>query len=371
MKRNLRKLWRGLSRARTVVTMPHARRHVLVRQPWHEHEHTDVVPVSSTRARSVVAEHVALTAADLNLFSGPLAKALQHLFDAIPVALGVFDRAGVYLAANNHYASIHGLTPQALVGGCVSDYLPDSDAQLREDLARFDGGIDSIEREVECHGRCYLLALQPVRDGQGWVQGVASVLVDITMRKREEDALDRARRHWQFHASHDHLTGLPNRRRIDEVLLAEVGRCARAGTPLSVLMLDVDYFKKYNDAAGHQRGDECLRSIALQLQARMRRHGDLVGRYGGEEFIAILPGTDSVGAMQVAQGVLDDVRALGIEHPASPHRRVTMSIGVATLEDNVGPASRRCDVLLGYADRALYAAKAAGRNTLRKHPPHP
>ncbi|WP_199100024.1 GGDEF domain-containing protein [Dyella sp. ASV21] len=369
MKRSLRKLWRRLSRARTVVAMPHARRHALARPLMHEHP--EIAAPLAIRPRPAAFENAAGLGVDLSLFIGPLATALQQLLDAIPAALGVFDRDGVYLAANTAYAAIHGLTPQALVGGNVSDYLPESEAQLSDDLARFDGGIDSIEREVQCHGRCYLVALQPVHDSRGSVQGVASVLVDITARKREEDALERARRHWQFHASHDHLTGLPNRRRIDEVLLAEVGRCARAGVPLSVLMIDVDYFKKYNDGVGHQQGDECLRRVALQLQSRMRRHGDLVGRYGGEEFIAILPGTDAEGAVLVAQGVLDDMRELAIEHPASPYCRVTLSIGVATLGEREGPSSRRCDVLLGHADRALYAAKAGGRNTLRTHPPLP
>ncbi|WP_430387324.1 GGDEF domain-containing protein [Dyella sp. 20L07] len=306
---------------------------------------------------------------DVSLLVGPLAASLQQLYESIPAALGVIGRDGLYLAANTAYAAILGAAPQELIGRAVAEYLPEADEQLHEDFQRFDAGIGTIEREVACRGSYYLVALQPVRDADDVVQGVTSVLIDITARKRMEQALERARRHWQFHASHDHLTGLPNRRHIDEVVLAEASRCVRSGTPLSVLMIDVDYFKKFNDHAGHQRGDECLRLIAAQLQARMRRHGDLVGRYGGEEFIAILPGTDSAGAYRVAQGVLEDVRALSIGHPASPYGCVTLSVGVATLSDTSGRVSARCNALLGHADRALYSAKAAGRNAACIHPP--
>lgn len=306
---------------------------------------------------------------DASLLIAPLASSLQGLYDLLPVALGVIGRDGRYVAANTAYAAIHAATPGQIVGRAVADYLPEAERRLREDFLLFDAGHGTIEREVSCHGRHYLSALQPVRDGQGMVQAATSVLIDITARKRMEQSLEDARRHWQFHASHDHLTGLPNRRHIDDVLLAEAFRCSRTGSPLSVMMIDVDYFKHYNDYAGHQRGDDCLRAIASQLKQRMRRHGDLVGRYGGEEFIAVLPGTDAAGAHHVALGVLEDVRQLGIVHPSSPYGHVTLSIGVATLEEPGEPIQARCDALLGHADSALYAAKAAGRNTARIHPP--
>jgi len=307
---------------------------------------------------------------DASTLIGPLAASLQGLYNAIPVALGVIGRDGRYLAVNRAYALIHHLTPDDMMGSAVADYLPMAGEQLREDFQRFDMGIANIEREVACHGSYYQAILQPVHDGKGSVQGVTVVLVDITSRKQTEQALERARRQWQFRASHDYLTGLPNRRQLDDAILAEVSRCLRTGTPLSVLMMDVDYFKKFNDHVGHQRGDECLRAIAVQLQKRMRRHSDLVGRYGGEEFIAILPGTDSVGAYLVAQGVLEDVRTLGIAHSSSPYGCVTLSIGVATLRDMAGQVAKHCDLLLDHADRALYSAKAAGRNTVCIYPPH-
>lgn len=297
-----------------------------------------------------------------------LASSLQQLYESIPAALGVIGRDGRYLAVNSAYAAVHGRAVQDVVGSSVNEYVPHADEQLQEDLLRFDAGITAIEREVACHGAYYLVVLKPVLDSKGAVLGLTSVLVDITARKHMELALEKTNRYWQFHASHDHLTGLPNRRHIDATIMAEVRRSARTGSPLSVLMIDVDYFKKYNDHVGHQRGDECLRAIAAQLQARMRRHGDMVGRYGGEEFIAILPGTDGAGALGVAQDMLHGVRELGITHPSSPYGCVTLSIGVASLQVASGPMLDQCDQLLGQADRALYSAKAMGRNAVCTYP---
>ncbi|WP_162207402.1 GGDEF domain-containing protein [Dyella japonica] len=294
---------------------------------------------------------------------------LQALYDTLPVALGVIGRDGCCLAANRAYAAIHGLAPADVIGRQVNDYLPGAHQQLRDDFAHFDAGVDRMEREVACHGRHFMLALQSVRDVDGRVQGITSVLVDITARKRMQEATDEARRHWHHQANHDHLTGLANRRRMDDAVAKEAGRCLRKGVPLSMLMIDVDFFKSYNDRFGHQLGDECLRAIGACLRARIQRHDDMVGRYGGEEFIAVLPGTRAAGAQQVAQHVLQDVRALSIWHPDSSHGCVTISIGVASLDDLPSSTRASCEALLSHADRALYEAKAAGRNTLRVRSP--
>ena len=308
---------------------------------------------------------------DASMLIGPLAASLQALYDSIPVALGVIDRDGRYAGANGAYAATLGLAPADLIGHHVDEYLPGAAEQLHKDIASFDAGFDVTEREVACHGRCYLVALQAVRGDDGSVLGVTSALVDITARKRMEEASEEARRHWQFHASHDHLTGLANRRRLDDAIAAEARRCMRNDTALSLLMMDVDFFKSYNDHVGHQRGDECLRAIATRLRTCIRRHSDLVGRYGGEEFIAVLPDTDVAGAQVVAQHILEDIRQLGIWHPGSPYQRVTVSIGVASLDDLPPSKLDSREALFHCADRALYAAKAAGRNTVCVYPPHP
>ena len=162
--------------------------------------------------------------------------------------------------------------------------------------------------------------------------------------------------------STDSLTGIANRRRFDEALEREWRRCQRAAMPLSLLMIDVDHFKPYNDHLGHQQGDECLRQVAQLLVEGSGRPGDLVARYGGEEFLCLLPDTGMAGALAVADRLSAAVRHADIHHPRSPAgARLTVSIGAATAKDLSGQP----DALMAFADKLLYAAKAAGRNQVR------
>lgn len=158
----------------------------------------------------------------------------------------------------------------------------------------------------------------------------------------------------------DGLTGVFNRRHFDERLAAEWGRAHRHGSPLSVLMIDVDRFKPYNDNYGHQRGDEVLRDVAGTLKQVLKRSSDLVARYGGEEFVCLLPETDATGATKVASMLNEAVRALSIEHAYSPPANVvTVSIGGATYRSN---ACVNALELMKIADGQLYKAKESGRN---------
>ena len=163
-------------------------------------------------------------------------------------------------------------------------------------------------------------------------------------------------------ASQDALTGLSNRRALDETLNKEFRRAKRDRTPLSLLMIDVDWFKPYNDHYGHIAGDECLRRIAATIGAAIRRPADFAARYGGEEFVALLPNTNRQGALILAEKIRQSVYDLAIEHGESVKRRVTISTGVASTEDAQfleEPAS-----LLEQADISLYQAKRAGRNNI-------
>jgi diguanylate cyclase (GGDEF)-like protein len=157
----------------------------------------------------------------------------------------------------------------------------------------------------------------------------------------------------------DGLTGVANRRCFDERLGIEWRRAARGASPLALLMLDVDHFKRFNDRYGHQAGDDCLRRVASIIKGGLLRPGDLVARYGGEEFACILPGTDLDGALAVAAGIEQGVRGLRIEHADSDvSDTVTISIGVsATVPDR--DADPAC--LLALADAQLYCAKHGGR----------
>ena len=158
----------------------------------------------------------------------------------------------------------------------------------------------------------------------------------------------------------DGLTGAFNRRHFDERLATEWARALRNGTALSVVLLDVDFFKRYNDSYGHQAGDDRLRRVASTLKACLRRPGDMVARYGGEEFVCLLPDTDLTGAMKLAAELGQQVFAQQIKHcGSSVAKAVTVSLGVCSKrEDVVGAAAR----LLRGADVQLYAAKAGGRH---------
>jgi diguanylate cyclase (GGDEF)-like protein len=160
----------------------------------------------------------------------------------------------------------------------------------------------------------------------------------------------------------DGLTGIANRRHFDDMLDKAWRRCLRAGSPLSLIMIDVDHFKDYNDHYGHQGGDDCLKTLAGLLADQVGRPDDLVARFGGEEFTCLLPGTDEVGAEDVARRLMAAVRDADIAHRASPVApRVTLSLGVATAWPS---ADIRIGQLLGLADKLLYQAKSDGRNGL-------
>lgn len=161
-------------------------------------------------------------------------------------------------------------------------------------------------------------------------------------------------------ALYDSLTGLANRRHFEQTLGAEFARAARNGSQLALVMLDVDFFKKFNDRYGHLGGDNCLRQIGEAMKHHQRRPGDLAARYGGEEFAIILPNTDRDGALAVAANIRGAIADLHLEHMGNPPQVVTVSAGVHAADarhDGGGALA-----LVAAADRCLYAAKASGRN---------
>ncbi len=161
----------------------------------------------------------------------------------------------------------------------------------------------------------------------------------------------------------DGLTTIANRRRFDESIATEWKRDKRENRPLALLLLDLDFFKQYNDHYGHSAGDECLIKVAQALDKAVKRPGDLVARYGGEEFAILLPETELSGAMQVATKVQSNIRNLAIGHEYSAIASVvTVSIGVAVM---VPKANCGFQELIEAADRQLYAAKDSGRNQIK------
>jgi diguanylate cyclase (GGDEF)-like protein len=155
----------------------------------------------------------------------------------------------------------------------------------------------------------------------------------------------------------DSLTGIANRRRFDETMGVELRRCLRSQIPLSLLLIDIDHFKQYNDHYGHGLGDLCLNRVANTLSENLGRAADLVARYGGEEFAVIIPGTDTLGARNIAERMRKAVYDQKIAH--CDGQFVSISIGAASLIPNGSTTSRQ---LIDAADKQLYAAKDAGRN---------
>jgi len=294
---------------------------------------------------------------------------MKAIYDTAPAALCLIGRDGRYLAANAAYASIYGLSSEALVGRKMEELQPGASDFIRKDLKCLDAGMDVPAHEIVHHSKVYQVSVKPLLNLMGQVTGITTALMDITERKRAEQELAETNRRLEHYAMHDYLTGLANRRHVDNVLVEEVGRALRVRHPLSLLMVDVDFFKRYNDRYGHLLGDECLRTVAAQLKSVLHRHGDLVGRYGGEEFVAILPGTDAVGALKIAESVLAATADLNTPHEESEYGRITLSIGVATLDplSSSWHMLANARALLYVADQALYAAKLAGRNTVYSH----
>jgi diguanylate cyclase (GGDEF)-like protein len=166
-----------------------------------------------------------------------------------------------------------------------------------------------------------------------------------------------------FLSVQDGLTGIANRRMFDSYMRKEWRRAMREQSPLSVVMLDVDFFKGYNDTYGHQQGDRCLVAVATALQQNVRRPADLAARYGGEEFVLVLPNTPAEGAMLLAERVREGVQALKIEHRASTVSPfVSVSLGVVTAVPSVNENGAGLDAFLEAADQGLYLAKHQGRN---------
>ena len=227
--------------------------------------------------------------------------------------------------------------------------------------AHFRGDLDEVKLEFRIIHRSgdpiwVQTNCSTVVDSKGRPTDIIFTMREISERKRLEFELERL-------ARSDGLTGLANRRAFDETLEHEWRRAMRDRTELSLLLMDADHFKSFNDANGHQVGDDCLRTLAGTMRDTFRRGGDLTARYGGEEFSAILPRTGQAEATNMAEELRRAIEALRLPHANSlVSDVVTVSIGVATAMATCGGSINMPAGLLAAADTALYKAKAAGRN---------
>jgi diguanylate cyclase (GGDEF)-like protein/PAS domain S-box-containing protein len=293
-----------------------------------------------------------------------LRNAMQHMADG----LVLFDRCGVIVFCNQQYLRLFPKTADLRVpGGRLIDILRESvrrgeeSCPKRQDLETW--LVDTCrkiltpgDRTISVSGDRWLEArTRLVNDG-----GSLILLTDISDRKRAQDALTVLNAQLEQMARCDGLTGLTNRRGFDEALEREFGRSARDATPLSLLIIDVDQFKTYNDTYGHQAGDLCLQLVANELRKILRRPADLAARYGGDEFVALLPNTSAEGVLEVAEALRRAVKKLDLPHRGRDGGVVSLSIGGTS--HFAGTDFKRPEEFLSRADSALYAAKTAGRD---------
>ncbi len=242
---------------------------------------------------------------------------------------------------------------------------PDDFSKMKDTILALRSGSDGAL--VECRARTrdggYIwieASLRTIRDSAtGLPLGILNSIREITERKRAEQQLAEAYHAVEALAGTDALTGLANRRRFDECITTEWRRALRDRKPISLLLIDADYFKSYNDTYGHLRGDYCLKQIASITQSVILRPGDLVARFGGEEFAVILPSTPNQAAMRIAREITIAMSDRKLLHCANPLGVLTVSVGCATLFPQLG---QNGSSLIECADKALYEAKRAGRN---------
>lgn len=257
--------------------------------------------------------------------------------------------------ANEIAAQMQQTPAEVLVGQSLLRQMP-----YFKELGLLDALINVVEQKQFLEQEVYLKEFNPPR----WLQvnavkygdGLSMSVRDLTQRKELELQLA-----WQ--TTRDGLTQLANRRAVEEHFQREWKRCLRMQEPISVILADIDYFKFFNDSYGHLLGDECLIQVAKTLDKIAHRSTDLLGRFGGEEFILILPETPLPGAQKLAEEMARQVEALKIPHAmSSVSDYVTLSLGVASVIPGLEEADS--EQLLVAADEALYTAKESGRNSI-------
>lgn len=302
--------------------------------------------------------------------------AQSWVLDSVQMGLIVLNAQGLIVLFNHWMVQRSGLSAVDVVGCTLNDVFPEV-AQGRVGKAVqacLDTGFPTVlsnslhptpfplftdaRQRIAGERVQQSVRIQASSGGDG--RQVLIEVGDVSGAVRRERMLTQQAVQLKTLSAMDSLTGLANRRSLDEVLEREFRRAARSGHSVAVVLVDIDEFKLYNDTYGHQAGDRCLTEVARVFKNSLKRPGDLAARYGGEEFLLILPETDLAGAAAVARTMRFDVEALRLPHTGSAHHGVvTISQGVAA---TVPAKTDTFEALLGQADVALYAAKRAGRN---------
>ncbi|MDC9813433.1 MULTISPECIES: diguanylate cyclase [Rhizobium] len=300
---------------------------------------------------------------------------LSHAMAGMSDGIAMYDSKGFLVFCNDQYRDAFPLSADArVVGAHIGDILRRvAETGERTDIPEgdVDGWIKAAaaslhinkDEEVQLHnGDWRSIRTRLAEDGMAM-----AVVSDITATKQAEMALRLSAEQLKSLAETDGLTGIVNRRAFDEAFARETAGSARRNTPFSLLMVDIDRFKAYNDTYGHPAGDQCLRVVSECLRQSVSRPADIVARYGGEEFVVFLPDTSAKGAMIVAEQFARRLAQKNIAHSGSEFARVTASIGIACLTGAV--LRTNPNRLLTEADAALYDAKTQGRNRILAHSP--
>lgn len=310
------------------------------------------------------------------MFSQTPVDEIRQIFLSLPVAVCLLDRDLRYVAANEKFASLMDASLTVLKGKLMADFCaPELVAKARRDFAALNRGQPISDHEVSVNGRTYLVSVGPLyQTASDQMTAVSVALADVSDLKQVEAVLatsnaklSAAYEQIRMLAETDPLTGLLNRYGLQRVMEQEVRRCRRNGHPLSLAVVDVDWFKLYNDLYGHVAGDAALQAVSAAIRAAIRRPGDWAARYGGEEFVVILPNTPVAGAAHVGEAIKRAVHDLAIGHGGSLFSRITVSVGIAGIQavPRRGDSSMVYEALLRDADSALYAVKGNGRNGLQ------
>lgn len=296
----------------------------------------------------------------------------RNLFENAPVAYQSLDEHGFYIDVNPELCKLLGYSREDLLGHHFAEFwAPSLQPRFLRDFGCFKKtGHTRAELQLVRKNHVQITVLLEGRiqqDARGQFVKTHCILYNITKRKQMEEALRRAETKLR-QANHelerlvntDALTQVANRRYFDIYLLQEWRRSAREKLPISLILFDVDYFKRFNDTYGHPAGDHCLRHVAWAAQRAIQRSSDLVARYGGEEFVVILPNTNLEGAVVVVEQIRQQIRSLSIPHGQSEMSPfVTVSAGISTM---IPRPHSDPSILVQQADQALYSAKQQGRD---------